>query len=427
MADRLMQVPVTVGTSPGELMGPPVNKLLVDQGDGTHAEKVVTTSGLGASASQVQGSAADGAAVVGNPVRVGGKDGSGNTQDLITDTTGNLSVGTGTAGTAASNVVTVQGIASGTPVIVGGAVASGATDSGNPIKVAGVNNTTLPTLTNGQRGDLQVGTRGSLNVTLFGKDGTSAVEIANASADGASVGANIGIFTTSRGLVFNGSTWDRIRSGAVIPTAALTGFQNSLPWAIYNATPTARTEGQGGPLQANPSGALLVALGDSSVTTYSASITALAPAAAATDIFEIFGSGTKTVKVRRIQISGLATAAGAYDFVALKRSTANSGGTSSSPTVVPHDSADAAGTAVVKAYTANPTTGTLVGGMRATKSTVTTVAGAIPSILTVFDWSDDRGGKPVVLRGTAQGLAINLAGATMTGGALNIDVEWTEE
>lgn len=42
------------------------------------------------------------------------------------------------------------------PWSVGGNVASGAADSGNPVKVGGVFNTTLPTLANGQRGDIQL-------------------------------------------------------------------------------------------------------------------------------------------------------------------------------------------------------------------------------------------------------------------------------
>lgn len=42
------------------------------------------------------------------------------------------------------------------PWSVGGNVASGATDSGNPVKVGGVFNTALPTITNGQRGDIQL-------------------------------------------------------------------------------------------------------------------------------------------------------------------------------------------------------------------------------------------------------------------------------
>lgn len=50
-------------------------------------------------------------------------------------------------------------------VTAAGNVASGATDSGNPVKVAGVYNTVLPTLTNGQRGDMQLDSRAELIVT----------------------------------------------------------------------------------------------------------------------------------------------------------------------------------------------------------------------------------------------------------------------
>lgn len=44
----------------------------------------------GASAAQVQGTAADGAAAVGKPVQVGGVDGSANVQAFLTDTSGRL-------------------------------------------------------------------------------------------------------------------------------------------------------------------------------------------------------------------------------------------------------------------------------------------------------------------------------------------------
>lgn len=180
------------------------------------------------------------------------------------------------------------------------------------------------------------------------------------------------------------------------------------------------------PISVTSSGIQKVEIQSPSKTSYSASVTALAPAASATDVFEIAGSGTKTIKVTRLQVSGTATAAGAYDFVLLKRSTANSAGTSTSPTVVPHDSNDAAGTSVVKAYTANPTTGTLVGNVRVVKATVTTSAGAIPNVPTLFLFGEGEA-KEIVLSGTAQSLCLNLNAATMAGGSLNIDVEWTEE
>ncbi len=50
------------------------------------------------------------------------------------------------------------------PLPVAGTIASGATDSGNPVKVGGVYNAVAPTLTDGQRGDLQLTVGGRLNV-----------------------------------------------------------------------------------------------------------------------------------------------------------------------------------------------------------------------------------------------------------------------
>jgi hypothetical protein len=145
------------------------------------------TSGTGASATQVQGAAADGDPVAGSPVRIGGKDGSGNTQDIATDTSGNVSVI--------------------------GSAASGATDSGNPVKVGGVFNTTPPTLTSGQRGDAQMDVRGNLKAMAVGANATGADGISAAlvyiqgNADGSTL--------TTRPLavaphVFNGTTQDRV-------------------------------------------------------------------------------------------------------------------------------------------------------------------------------------------------------------------------
>lgn len=58
-----------------------------------------------------------------------------------------------------------------------GNVASGATDSGNPVKVGGVYNTTLPTLTNGQRGDVQLDVNGNLRtaITAFSQTITAGI------------------------------------------------------------------------------------------------------------------------------------------------------------------------------------------------------------------------------------------------------------
>lgn len=169
------------------------------------------------------------------------------------------------------------------------------------------------------------------------------------------------------------------------------------------------------------------ALNDGLRATYSASITALASAASATDIFTITGSSTKTVRITRLEISGQATTAAAAQVVLLVRSAANTSGTSTSPTAVPHDSNSAAATATIKAYTANPTTGALVGNLKAAYVFLAAPATATVASEPLFLDFGLRPSQAIVLRGTAQVLAINLNGVTVTGGAFDINVEWTED
>jgi hypothetical protein len=159
---------------------------------------------------------------------------------------------------------------------------------------------------------------------------------------------------------------------------------------------------------------------------YSVGVAGLVPAAAATDIFCVTGSATKTVNIQQFQISGIATAAAAVDVVVVKRSTANTGGTSTTPTIVPLDSANAAVTAVVNAYTANPTTGTLVGNVAARKITIATAAAAIPIMPTIFEFVSPKL-QGLTLRGTAQVACLNWNGQTNAGNSVDVSVRFTEE
>lgn len=80
-----------------------VQEIFVD----SNGAVLTTASGTGASAGQVQGTAADGATASGNPVQIAGKDGSGNIQTVSTDTAGNVNtVAKPTTGAAPSNAVT---------------------------------------------------------------------------------------------------------------------------------------------------------------------------------------------------------------------------------------------------------------------------------------------------------------------------------
>lgn len=164
-------------------------------------------------------------------------------------------------------------------------------------------------------------------------------------------------------------------------------------------------------------------------STYSAIITALAPAASATDFFTLTGSATKTVRIQRAACSGISTAASVATVNALTRSTANTGGTATAPAASQHDSLAPAATATVAAYTANPTTGTLVGsGLRSSKISLSTAASsAIGS--DHLEWMFGIGvAEEVLLRGVAQVFALNGAGASFAAGtSLNCSVQWTEE
>jgi len=156
--------------------------------------------------------------------------------------------------------------------------------------------------------------------------------------------------------------------------------------------------------------------------TYSASAN-ISSAASATDIFTITGNASTNVFVTKVIISGIQTTAGLTDIQLVKRSTANSGGTSSAVTAIPHDSGDAAASATLLAYTANPTTGNAVGSVR---RGYVPIAGATSVVnpVVVFDFGGL--GKPITLIGTSQVLAVNLGGVTVTGGTFDIAIEWFE-
>lgn len=157
--------------------------------------------------------------------------------------------------------------------------------------------------------------------------------------------------------------------------------------------------------------------------TYSLAFT-VAPVATATDIFQIIGSATTTVSINKINISGTQTTGGQTTVTIAKRSTANTGGTSTSSTMVVHDSTDASATSVGTIYTANPTTGTPVGNLRIFSLPLATATSTTNNIVQL-DFGER--GKPIILNGVAQALVIALGGVTLAGGSINVWIEFTEE
>lgn len=160
-----------------------------------------------------------------------------------------------------------------------------------------------------------------------------------------------------------------------------------------------------------------------SVATYGASIVGLVVPALATDVFTITGSATKTVKIVEIGIGGSASAAVNLNISVVKRSTANTLGTSTTPTVVPHDSNNAAGTAVVRAYTVNPTLGNTVGTLKTFKPLIDSTTIAANNVL----WQQQIPAQALVLRGTSEVIAINFNVTTITTPVFNMYFVWTEE
>lgn len=213
--------------------------------------------------------------------------------------------------------------------------------------------------------------------------------------------------------------------------ASVASIDAGTPAALGQTTmsasmPVVLASDQAGSTTVNGTVALNVFVANRNRRTYSACSTQdFVAANLATDIFTITGSATTTVRILKMGITILRQSTAYNNIVLLKRSTANSGGTSAAATAVSHDSADAAATATVLTYTANPTTGTLVGNMR-NVDWYTPASNGVSQTLLEWDFSDIPEKSPV-LRGTGELLAFNLAGVTINGNTINCYVEWTEE
>lgn len=168
---------------------------------------------------------------------------------LSSDSTGQVKLATGAntigavTGPAAAALALDSTLTGGTQQVQGNA-ASAATDSGNPVKIAAVFNTTRPTFTNGQRGDIQIDARGNLPVTLYSSAGTSGVNVATA-ADAAA--ATTGLVVNTRAELYNGTTWDNAREVANATNSTGTGIAAAGLLAQFDDTsPTSITENQFG-------------------------------------------------------------------------------------------------------------------------------------------------------------------------------------
>jgi hypothetical protein len=167
-----------------------------------------------------------------------------------------------------------------------------------------------------------------------------------------------------------------------------------------------------------------VVSGNTNVPSYSAAVHNFGNSSAG-DILCVGGSATKTVKIKGLRVSAIASAAINSAVSIVRRSTLDSGGTPTSVTPVPNDPLNSAATATVTAYATAPTAGTLVGRIRAQKlaiGTATSTALAPSPALFQFSVYWDQ---PITLRSATQALCIDVDATA--GGNWEVDAEFTEE
>ena len=156
-----------------------------------------------------------------------------------------------------------------------------------------------------------------------------------------------------------------------------------------------------------------------------ASYTASAKFAASstTDNSCMAGNGTNTVLVTELRITGTQTTAGNLNVEVVKRSAADTGGTSANMTQVPDDSNYAAAQSQPVTFTGTgPSVGAAVGDVDNAFIGFMATATASPNDIYIANWRQ----KPIVLRtSTAQVLCVNLGGA-VTGGNMTVTWKWIE-
>lgn len=173
---------------------------------------------------------------------------------------------------------------------------------------------------------------------------------------------------------------------------------------------------------------------DSSRATYRFSGSFTPQATAGVTVISIQGSASKTVRVKRIMVGGVATALSDTLFQLQRTSALGAGGTTVNPTAAKLDTSAATATAVVAHYTTSlKAAGTAVGGPLATvrlfQDTVTTPTVASREATMFFPERGAPIGQAIVLRGTAEFLEIqNInAGNLAAGSVLDYVIELEED
>lgn len=167
--------------------------------------------------------------------------------------------------------------------------------------------------------------------------------------------------------------------------------------------------------------------------TYSAISHGLVPASAATDILCISSGTSKNVSIKRVEISGVAGTAINVPFAILRRITLDTGGTPATGAALPigaaNFSTDPASTAVLTAYTGNPTiTDASPTYYRTGYVGLPLAASGGASIVSML-FGEEVGWFTKgldILKGSTQQYCLNLNATTVSSGLLEINMSWTE-
>lgn len=174
-----------------------------------------------------------------------------------------------------------------------------------------------------------------------------------------------------------------------------------------------------------------------SIATYAAASTPTAPAAATTDLFTLTGADNIEGQILYIGLNLELSAVGATTPrpLIVKRSAANTGGTSGAVTAVPLSSEWGAAACSVLAYTANPaalgaSVGRIISGlMNGAGNTALFQSNAAGVQVPVYVWTP--GGDALSVRAATEVIAVNFNGVlppgTIAGGGLCCTFIWTEK
>lgn len=165
---------------------------------------------------------------------------------------------------------------------------------------------------------------------------------------------------------------------------------------------------------------------DPNIKQYSATVRPFMPPALSTDMCVITGSATKVVKVTGVEVSANQATTGNNQIHLVKRTAANTGGATIAMSSAAWDTGIPAPTASAYIYATKPTALGTSAGSLVIKNVLSPVSTALGVQYTYL--VEPNVFKPIVLRGTAESLAVNFDGQTSPAGfAVNCTFFFTEE